>query len=134
MKPEDDVIGLADFESALIRLKGALAQPKNEWLRDACIQRFEFTIELAWKSIARLARHDGFECVSARQAFRAAFKLGWIEDDMAWVTMVEDRNLTSHTYNEGLAEELYARLPRHAEKLTDLLKRLKQVLSPPQAK
>ena len=127
MTPDDDVPDLTAFESALSRLTDALAQSKSEWVRDASIQRFEFTIELAWKAVARFARREGIECVSPRQAFRAAFKLGWIEDDDVWLAMVEDRNFTSHTYNEALAEQLYARLPRYQEALSQLLERLRQL-------
>jgi nucleotidyltransferase substrate binding protein (TIGR01987 family) len=127
MTPDDDVPDLTAFESALSRLTDALAQSKSEWVRDASIQRFEFTIELAWKAVARFARREGIECVSPRQTFRAAFKLGWVEDDDVWLAMVEDRNFTSHTYNEGLAEQLYARLPRYQEALSQLLERLRQL-------
>ncbi|MBF8283844.1 MAG: hypothetical protein HW378_2759 [Anaerolineales bacterium] len=127
MTPDDDVPDLTAFESALSRLTDALAQSKSEWVRDASIQRFEFTIELAWKAVARFARREGIECVSPRQAFRAAFKLGWIEDDDVWLAMVEDRNFTSHTYNEALAEQLYARLPRYQEAQSQLLERLRQL-------
>jgi hypothetical protein len=42
---------LADFEQALKRLSSALAAPDNEFVRDSSIQRFEFSFELAWKSI-----------------------------------------------------------------------------------
>ncbi len=127
MTPDVDVPDLTAFESALSRLTDALAQSKSEWVRDASIQRFEFTIELAWKAVARFARREGIECVSPRQAFRAAFKLGWIEDDDVWLAMVEDRNFTRHTYNEALAEQLYARLPRYQEALSQLLERLRQL-------
>ena len=59
MRSEEEPLGLVAFGSALARLGDALAQPKTEWTRDAALQRFEFTVELAWKSIARFARlHD----------------------------------------------------------------------------
>jgi hypothetical protein len=76
MMPEQNDSSLVPFGNALARLSEALNQPKTEWTRDAAIQRFEFTIELAWKTIIRFARREGFECDSSRQALRAAFKLG----------------------------------------------------------
>ncbi|MGH2522880.1 MAG: HI0074 family nucleotidyltransferase substrate-binding subunit [Anaerolineales bacterium] len=127
MTANTDTPSLAAFESALARLIDALAQPKTEWTRDASIQRFEFTVELAWKSIMRFAQREGIECVSPRQAFRAAFKLGWVDDDQVWLAMLDDRNLTSHTYNETTAEELYTRLPSYRTGLSQLLERLKQL-------
>jgi nucleotidyltransferase substrate binding protein (TIGR01987 family) len=113
-------------------LGDALAQPKTEWTRDAALQRFEFTVELAWKSIARFARREGLEAASPRQAFRIAFRLGWIDDDQVWLAMLEDRNLTSHTYSEKTAEELFARLHDYQTALSGLLQRLQQFAEPPQ--
>jgi len=106
-------VALATFGRALDRLGDALAQPKTEWTRDAAIQRFEFSFELGWKTVARFALREGLECPSPRQAFRAAFRLGWIEDELVWLGMIEDRNLTAHTYREETAEMIYARLPKH---------------------
>jgi len=131
--PEDTDASLEPFESALARLSDALTQPKTEWTRDAAIQRFEFTIELAWKTIVRFARREGIECeASSRQALRAAFKLGWIDDDTVWLDMIDDRNSASHTYSEELAEELYARLPGYQKALSALLDRLRQIAEPPE--
>ena len=53
---------------ALERLETALARPEDDITRDACIQRFEFTFELAWKAIQRQARAEGLECVSPGSA------------------------------------------------------------------
>jgi nucleotidyltransferase substrate binding protein (TIGR01987 family) len=118
---------LDSFASALKRLAAALAQPKSEWTRDAAIQRFELTFELAWKSTARAARREGIECASPRQAFRAAVKLGWIADEPLWLDMLDDRNRASHTYNEQTAEEIFSRLPEYRSKLDGLLERLRMV-------
>lgn len=111
--------------SALARLGTALAQPKTEWTRDAAIQRFEFTFELAWRAVARFAKDEGIESGSPRQAIRAAFKLGWIDDDALWLSMLNDRNRTSHTYNEKTAEQIYANLARYHAVLSALERRLR---------
>ena len=116
------------FEKALARLRSALDQPKTEWTRDSAIQRFEFTFELAWRAIARLAREEGIDSPSPRAALRTGLKLGWIRDDEIWLTMLDDRNRTSHTYNEKVAEELYSRLHGHHSALLELHGRLAQRL------
>lgn len=116
---------LSSLDSALMRLRDALAQPKTEWTRDAAIQRFEFTFELAWKAVMHAARREGLDCNSPRQAFRTALRLGWIEDDARWLGMIEDRNRTSHTYNETTAEEIFARLPNYITALAGLLDALR---------
>jgi len=105
---------------ALRRLQAALAQPKSEWARDAAIQRFEFTFELTWKNLAHAVRGEGLDCASPRLAFRAAVGLGWIGDDMLWLDMLEDRNRTTHTYEEATAEEIHARLSSYASAIAEL--------------
>ncbi len=106
-----------------------LGQPKTEWTRDAAIQRFEVTFELAWKSIGRFARREGLDCPSPRQAFRAALRLGWIADDPTWLGMLDDRNRTSHVYDAAAAEAIFARLPVHAAALRSLHQALSRLLS-----
>lgn len=116
---------LADLESALARLRDALAQPKTEWTRDAAIQRFEFTFELAWKSVATTVQAHGIEVASPRRAWQAAMRLGWIDDDQLWLDMLEDRNRASHSYREATAEQIFARLGSYAKAIAALLASLK---------
>ena len=111
---------LNDFRQAVLRLTNALAQAENEFIRDACIQRFEFCFELAWKSTCAVARSYGQECQSPRMAFALALRNGWIADEAGWLDMLEARNKTSHTYKERMAREVFAELPRFAKYL-DLL-------------
>jgi len=99
------------LDTALTRLEGALAQPVNEFVRDSAIQRFEFTFELFWKSLKTYAEESGVEVYSPRDSVRTAFQLGVIQEDPDWFRMLEDRNLTSHTYNEATAERIYSHLP-----------------------
>ena len=98
---------------ALTRLDGALAQPVNEFVRDSAIQRFEFTFELFWKSLKGYAEESGLEAYSPRDSLRTAFQLGVIQEHPDWFRMLEDRNLTSHTYNEATAETIYSHLPAY---------------------
>jgi len=121
-----DEVDLTAFASALLRLKGALAEPKSDLVRDAAIQRFEFSFELAWKTAARVMRNAGVDSgASPKQVVRAAFKLGWIGDDRLWLDMLEDRNRTTHIYDEEMADEIYAHLPGYHTALANLLERLK---------
>lgn len=98
---------------ALTRLESALAQPVNEFVRDSAIQRFEFTFELLWKSLKGYAEESGVEAYSPRDSLRTAFQLGVIQDSPDWFQMLQDRNLTSHTYNEVTAEAIYSHLPAY---------------------
>lgn len=124
--PDTLAVRLGDLESALTRLRDALAQPKTEWTRDAAIQRFEFTFELAWKSVALAARKEGVEVASPRRAWQAAFQLGWIDNDGLWLEMLEDRNRASHSYREATAEAIHSRLASYATAISALLLELKR--------
>jgi nucleotidyltransferase substrate binding protein (TIGR01987 family) len=110
--------------TALSRLETALAQPVNEFVRDSAIQRFEFTFELFWKSLKAYGEESGLEVYSPRDSLRIAFQLGVIREDSDWFRMLEDRNLTSHTYNEATAESIYSHLPTYARLLHQALDEL----------
>lgn len=101
----------ATLERAVGRLSDVLRQEKTEYMRDSAIQRFEFTYELVWKTLKAFLSVDGVEAVSPKASLREAFRLGWIEDDPLWLETIVLRNQTSHTYNEGVAERIYAALP-----------------------
>ncbi|MBI1954491.1 MAG: nucleotidyltransferase substrate binding protein [Proteobacteria bacterium] len=85
--------------------------------RDASIQRFEFTFELAWKALKDFYYEKGVALNSPKDVFRHAFASGDIQDEALWLNMLQDRNLTSHTYNEDLSREVFARLPKYFKAL-----------------
>jgi nucleotidyltransferase substrate binding protein (TIGR01987 family) len=115
---------LDSFNKALRRLAEALDAPPGDLVRDASIQRFEFTFELAWKAIKNTATVEGLECMSPRSCLKLAFGQGWIDDEPIWLAMLEDRNRASHTYDEKLAEQLYGRLPDYLDPFRSLLEKL----------
>jgi nucleotidyltransferase substrate binding protein (TIGR01987 family) len=119
----DEARGLrtAQLCRATERLREALAEVEaNPLALDAAIQRFEFSYELAWKSLRAHLLGDGIEVASPREAFSQAYVQGWINDEEVWLAMLADRNRTSHTYEEALAREIGRRLPRYLESLVNL--------------
>ena len=104
---------------ALARLREALALEESDIVRDAAIQRFEFSFELAWKAVQKRMRVDGLDCVSPRSCFEHAWRAGWIDETPA-LEMIQDRNLTSHTYDRELAKQVYSRLAAHCSALEAL--------------
>jgi nucleotidyltransferase substrate binding protein (TIGR01987 family) len=92
------------------RLAEILTEPKTVANRDSAIKRFELTFELSWKSLKKLLEARGIACNSPRDCFEKAFHAGAIQDDPLWLKMIEDRNLSVHTYDEQLAEDIYGRL------------------------
>jgi len=102
---------LQSFMKSVANLKLILAETKTQIVRDAAIKRYELCYELAWKSVQEALRNLGLEiCKSPKNCFKQAFKQGWINDEQAYADMVLNRNLTTHTYNEDLAEEIYNKL------------------------
>ena len=102
------------FDGALDRLGDVLREDvgANGAFLDASVKRFEFCFELCWKVLKRSLEVEGIGVGSPREAFRQAFKLGWLpEGDDFWSRMIDDRNRTSHTYNIATANEVYAALP-----------------------
>lgn len=113
-KKAELALRLETLERALATLEEALAQPFSVIVRDATIQRFEYTFELAWKLFRKVARIEGLEVNSPRQAIRAAYDAGLLEDIDLWFELLEDRNRTSHTYDESTATQVFesaGRLP-----------------------
>ena len=107
MKPSE--IKLDELKKALQRLKEALALPKNDITRDSVIQRFEFTVELSWKVLQRYLRASGLpDPLNPKNAVREGAKAQLISDPEAWIHFIDERNLSSHTYRENLAEQVYA--------------------------
>lgn len=104
-----------NFQKAHRQLSKALAQPKDEFVRDSAIQRFEFTFELFWKVLRQYAAREGIEVNSPRASIREAFRLKIIGPSPQYLAMLESRNLSAHTYEEELAEELFSLLPAYAK-------------------
>jgi len=100
---------LENFERALARLAAVLKRSEDDVVRDALIQRFEFTFEMAWKTLFRFLLLKG-EKVGARawDVLPAAFDAGLLDDAEVWDRMRDYRNDTSHEYNEAMATEVAA--------------------------
>jgi nucleotidyltransferase substrate binding protein (TIGR01987 family) len=99
-----------ELSIAAARLREAAAQPQTDLVRDAVIQRFEFTFELTWKSLKLYLERQGLDCGGPRSTLKKAFAEGLIqsaEESDLWLQMLEDRNLTSHAYDEALAARIY---------------------------
>lgn len=94
---------------AIERLKEACESPRDQkrLVTDATIQRFEFTIELFWKTLKRCLLEEGIEAKTPKETLSRAFQAGWIDEEELWLRMLKDRNLTSHMYSEELADQIY---------------------------
>lgn len=83
----------------------------EELIKEGLIQRFEYTHELAWNVMKDYAFFQGNSTVGgSRDATREAFRLLIIENAEIWMDMIQSRNKTSHTYNEEIAHEIFAKI------------------------
>jgi nucleotidyltransferase substrate binding protein (TIGR01987 family) len=122
-------VSIDEYERALGALSEALeyhAQSSEvvvqKLARDATIQRFEFCIELAWKTSARLM---GSTSTTARPVIREMAQNKLIDDPEKWFSFIEARNKTSHSYNESVANEVFGAAREfllHGQKLLNRLR------------
>ena len=117
-------MSLDEFEKAIMRLEEALHQPKDDFIRDSVIQRFEFTFELAWKSSKKIM---GSQSIAPKVVIREMAAQGLIRDPLVWFDYLEGRNLSSHTYKEDLAERVYELAEKSLPDFKSLLGQLKAI-------
>lgn len=99
---------MENLSNAINRLGDALNQtPVDEFIIDATIQRFEFTFELFWKTLKYFLEHEGVEVGTPRKVLKKSYAAKWIDNDGIWLSMLDDRNRTSHVYDESLARQIY---------------------------
>ena len=92
-------------------------------IRDGLIQRFEFTYELAWKSMFLWMKDEGEKVREmVRPVIQAAFRCELIDDPDTWEEIKDYRDETSHTYNESKAIEVAGFVRHQAVALFDRLR------------
>lgn len=112
-----------ELQKAEKSLREVLAMPYSDVVRDAAIQRFEFCIELAWKM---LKKKMGSSSVAPKAIVREGAQQGLIADPSEWIRYIDARNLTSHTYNEETARNVFETVQRFLPDLEKLRKKLEE--------
>ncbi|MBI5894078.1 MAG: nucleotidyltransferase substrate binding protein [Deltaproteobacteria bacterium] len=111
----------ARFKDALRSLetfKEIINEPFSIIVRDAAIQRFEYTFEAFWKFVKEYLRiKEKIIANSPKQCFRELFTIGIITEDenVKFLEMTDERNMTSHTYKEEVANIIYGGLKKYYE-------------------
>lgn len=77
----------------------------NKFEVQGLIQCFEYTFELAWKTMKDYLELEGFEVKSPRGTIQTAFQIQLITDGHIWIDALNKRNLMAHTYDEEVAKE-----------------------------
>lgn len=114
MMIEEDVRWIqrfSNFERAFLLLQDSLKTEQLSILeRAGLIQFFEMTFELAWKLLKDYEEIEGFIVKTPREAIKQAFQSGLVSNGHDWIDALQDRNLTSHTYNEETAIAVEAKI------------------------
>ena len=117
---------LANYRRALAALTRSLVAPITEE-RDlgVIIKAFEIVFKLAWKSLKRILADDGQETAGPKDVLVKAFSFGYIDQQDIWLSMIDDRNATVHTYNQKFAEAMVGRIRgEYVAVFSDLEKRV----------
>ena len=98
----------SNFSKSMNYLEQALTIQSPDIVQKAgIIQFFEMSFELSWKVLKDYLEEQGFEDVkSPRAAIKQAFEIGIIENGHGWLELLQDRNLTTQTYDEEKANEM----------------------------
>ena len=102
----------SNYNRALAQLETFVEPPAlNEREQQGLIKAFEYTFELAWNTLRDLLRSQGnTTLLGSRDTLREAFRLGLIEAGESWMLMIQDHNLTSHSYNRATADAIAAQI------------------------
>lgn len=117
-----------DYFNALERLKEAVKQGDSDIIIDGILHRFEFTFELAWKTVKDYLEYLGItnKIGSPREIIQTGYKQGIIEDGELWIKMMLSRNSLSHIYDEKTSREIYEYI---VSEYIDLFENLKKKLN-----
>jgi nucleotidyltransferase substrate binding protein (TIGR01987 family) len=106
---------LHNYKKALVTLESAVELAKTRKLTDlekqGTIQGFEFTFEIAWNLMKDFLEEQGITgIIGSKGAVRQAFNKDLLENGQVWMDMIESRNLSSHSYDEATAENLFEKI------------------------
>ncbi len=124
----------ANFKKALSRLRDAVSllkqRPLSEIEQQGLIQAFEYTHELAWKTMQDYLTYQGHTDIKgSRDAFRTAIRYNLIDNGEIWMETIQARNLTSHAYDQGMAEKIIKQIVElYFIEFDQFEKRIKEIL------
>ena len=121
-------VKLTNFHNAMSRLKEGVQKwdEADDLARDGLIQRFEFTFELAWKTVKTCFEEEGLIGLnSPKTVLREAYAAGLLKSEELWLAMLQDRNSTAHIYSEQVAVQICRRIQeRYLDAFAELIEQL----------
>lgn len=96
-----------NLQNALLKMAEAMSFPEDDPYVESTIQRFEYTFELSWKLISSILKDQGLETYGVKNIIREGARLGLIDNTDLWFEFANARNLSSHIYNQPIAQKVY---------------------------
>ena len=116
---------LANLREAVNKLNKALKIPNDrELVVEGTIQRFEYVVELLWKTIRRglIYERVTLNPDTPREVMRQGFAVGWLHGEVTWQELLDKRNKTSHEYlDEEFIKEYYDDIKRLNPEINKIL-------------
>lgn len=130
------MIDLTSFEKALKALDEIIERydrEKNDTaIRDAVIQRFEYTYSLSIKMLTRFLQSQAIDLpdsLTFNETIRKANQMGLLLSNLEkWTEYRQKRNLASHTYEESVANSVVNVVKDFQQDAKFLLNKLKKHL------
>jgi nucleotidyltransferase substrate binding protein (TIGR01987 family) len=127
--------GLHNFSNALEKFVNAVdlfEELKKEGFEDIyldlIVKRFEFTYEMSWKALKRYLEFLGLDPKSPRSTFKEAYAQQLISDETVWLDMIEQRNLSTHIYDESEMKEVFDKKEIYKNTFLELKRKLEEGL------
>lgn len=114
-----------DIAIALLKTSSSADADTLKVIRDGCIQRFEYCIELSWKTAMKIL---GSQTMAAKPAIREMARNNLIDNPDLWLSFIEARNQSSHSYDEDIAQKVYAYILQFQPEVKKLIGELKKLI------
>lgn len=117
------------FEKAYLSLKQWLEKENlSDLEQDWIIQRFEYTIEIAWKTLKKFLQYKKVSFLATpKDIFRECYRLWLIDDLDLWEDLLDIRNISSHTYSEYLSNKSFEVIKKNYTVIGTVIEKLKNI-------
>lgn len=119
---------VSKLEKTWERLNEGVENTNDQLDEDGVIKRFEFTFEVFWKTLKVFLKSKGLEVRTPRDVLKEAFRLEWLDEESLFLDMLEDRNKTSHIYDENESRRIYERVSKnYLSAISRVINKLKEM-------
>ena len=122
---------LNDLEAALANFRDSLTLEPTLFpdlvadnIKSGQIQKFEFTVELLWKTVqVFLYEVDGVDVITPKSVAKEFVEAGYCDYEAyeLFIRAVNDRNQLSHIYRQEMAESIWQRLPEYVRMVEQII-------------